>query len=108
MTISIRKATAPDAETLIALSRRTIGACYRPFLGDAAVDGFIDSGLSDAYVTDNIGHCTVMLLNEQIIGYSVCRDSLVDLMMIEVPHQRGGFGTLLLKHVEETLFESFA
>jgi hypothetical protein len=43
MDTEIRKARASDIAVLIALSRRTISASYRPFLGAEAVDAFIAS-----------------------------------------------------------------
>ncbi len=40
----IRLAEPRDAQSLIELSLRTIRASYVSFLGDAAVEAFIDSG----------------------------------------------------------------
>jgi ribosomal protein S18 acetylase RimI-like enzyme len=39
-----------------------------------------------------------------IAGFSVCRDNLIDLMMIDSSLQRNGLGTKLLAHVAESLF----
>jgi ribosomal protein S18 acetylase RimI-like enzyme len=105
--VSIGRALETDIGALISLSRRTISASYRPLLGDAAVDGFIGSGAADAYVTDHIPQCTVIKHDEHIVGYCVCHDNVIDLMMIDVAHQRHGLGTLLLNHAEKTLFGSF-
>lgn len=46
----VRKAVAADLDVLIDLSRRTISASYRPFLGDDAVDEFLVGGAADRYV----------------------------------------------------------
>lgn len=103
--IGIRKADPADAETLITLSRRTISQCYRPFLGDQAVDGFIGSGAVDSYVRDNLPTCTLVLCDGRVAGFAVCRDDLLDLMMVDVDFHRQGLGTALLQHAEKTIFE---
>jgi ribosomal protein S18 acetylase RimI-like enzyme len=107
MTTSVRSAEAADVGGLIALSRRTICASYRPFLGDEAVDAFLGSGAVEQYVTENLGRCTVLVREGQVVGYAVCRDDLIDLLMIDQGVQRQGLGTELLAHVEGSLFRSY-
>lgn len=104
MNTLIRPATAADIAGLIELSRRTISACYRSFLGEEAVDGFIGSGAADQYIRDNIGRCLVLCRAGKIVGWSVCRDQLIDLMMIDCACHRQGLGSQLLAHVEQQLF----
>jgi GNAT superfamily N-acetyltransferase len=101
----IRKARVSDIATFIALSRRTISASYRPFLGDQAVDAFIASGAADQYVRENIAWCTVIVAERKVVGYTVCKANLIDLMMIDQPYHRRGLGTELLAYVEGTLFQ---
>jgi ribosomal protein S18 acetylase RimI-like enzyme len=107
MSTPIRTAFASDLSTLIALSRRTISASYRSFLGDQAVDAFLDSGAADQYVADNMERCTVLMCDGEIAGFSVCRDNTIDLMMVDCVRHRQGFGTKLLRHVEEALFQRY-
>jgi ribosomal protein S18 acetylase RimI-like enzyme len=107
MNTSVRNAVAADIGSLIALSRRTISASYRPFLGDEAVDAFLGSGAVEQYVTENLARCTVLVRNGQVVGYAACRDALIDLLMIDQGVQRQGLGTELLAHVERTLFRSY-
>lgn len=61
MQTQIRKALSSDIYLLIDLFRGTISACYWRFLGDEAVDEFIDSGAADRYVQDNLDHCSVIV-----------------------------------------------
>src|SRR5262249_49231449 len=103
----IRKALESDIIVLLDLSRRTISASYRSFLGDEAVDGFLGSGAADRYVQENIADCWVIVRDGQIVGYAVCRDNLIDLMMIDHDFQRHRLGTELLHHVEEMLATSY-
>ncbi|RII11320.1 hypothetical protein DSC45_28950 [Streptomyces sp. YIM 130001] len=51
---TVRPATGEDLGDLQALARRTIGTCYRGFLGDEAADWFIGSGASDAHVRTHL------------------------------------------------------
>jgi hypothetical protein len=59
MNTMIRQAPASDAPVLIDLSRRTISASYRPFLGDQAVAAFPGGGAVDRYVTENLGRTSL-------------------------------------------------
>jgi ribosomal protein S18 acetylase RimI-like enzyme len=105
MATQVRSATDADVEALIGLTRRTISASYRPVLGDAMVDAFIDSGAADEYVRQNVAQCSVIVSDGALMGYAVCREDLIDLMMIDVAYQRRGLGSILLKHMEGALFQ---
>lgn len=107
MKIQIRKATTSDVEALITLSKRTIRASYRIFLNDETVDAYIGSSAVDEYVRENIQRCSVIVDAGKIAGYSVCKDNLIDLMMIDHGLHRRGLGSRLLEHCEETLFQTF-
>src|SRR5262245_20399850 len=103
MNTLIREALASDVGELIDLSHRTIRASYPPFLGDEAVDAFLVSGAADRYVTENVGCCSVIVRDGRVVGYAVCRDNLIDLMMIDHAFHRQGLGTELLHWVQESL-----
>ena len=107
MHIEIRQAESADEEPLKALSRRTIEASSRPFLGHEAVESYITSGAVDQYVEDHIQDCSVIVAANVLVGFSVCKRNLIDLMMIDHKYQRQGLGTRLLKFVEYVLFTSF-
>ncbi len=107
MTKEIRKATVTDVDALKEIARRTIDANYRSFLSDEGVDWFIENG-SDQYVEENIDDCWVILNDSQIIGFSVCKENLIDLMMIDNDYHRQGYGTIILKHCEQHLFSTFS
>jgi GNAT superfamily N-acetyltransferase len=100
----IRQASSADVETLIALSCRTIRASYGPFLGQEVVNAFIGSGAVDQYIGDHVEHSTVILADDDIVGYAVCRGPMIELMMIDQRLHRCGFGTRLLQHCEGALF----
>lgn len=97
-------ATPADVDALITLSRRTIRASYRSFLGDAAVDAFIGGGAADRYVLDHVAQAAVIEADGRIAGFAVCRGDRIDLMMIDAGLHGRGLGTRLLAHCEEALF----
>jgi ribosomal protein S18 acetylase RimI-like enzyme len=103
MKTCVRAALASDTIALIELSRKTISASYRPFLGDQAVDGFLDSGAADRYVQENLNCCRVLVRDGRIVGYAVCKANMIDLLMIDQACHRQGLGTELLRQVEEIL-----
>ncbi len=107
MKTEVRKAVVQDADTLKKIARKTIDADYRSFLKDEGVDWFIGSGASDQYIDENINDCWIILSDYQIIGFSVCKANLIDLMMINHAYHRHGYGTKLLKHCEQYLFNTF-
>lgn len=107
MKAEIRKAVLQDADTLKTIARRTIDANYRLFLESEGVDRFIESGASDAIVEENIGDSWVILSNSQIVGFSICKGNLIDLMMIDHDYHRQGYGTTLLNYCEKRLLKTF-
>lgn len=107
MNTQIRKATKSDIKVLKDLSKKTINANYRTFLGDEPVDAFIDSGAVDKYVDENIESCSVILSDGNVAGYAVTKDNLIDLMMIDDDFHRRGLGTKILEYCEEMLFKNY-
>jgi len=107
MDARVREAWPSDGDALIALSRGTISASYRTFLGDDAVTAFVDSGAVERYVEENLARCSVILADGKVVGYAVCKGNRIDLMMIDRDHQRRGLGTELLAHCESMLFRGF-
>jgi ribosomal protein S18 acetylase RimI-like enzyme len=103
---TVRAATEADLERIQDLARRTIDARYRAFLGDEGVDGFLDSGASDDYVAEGLSDTDVLMVEERIVGFCVCKQSLIDLMMVDHEAHRRGYGTTLLRHAEARLLET--
>ena len=101
--IKIRKAEAADLPNMQEIARRTIDSCYRSFLGDEGVDWFLNSGESDREIERGLANCDVLLCGEVIVGFCICIDDLVHLMMVDVERHRKGLGTRLLGHCESQL-----
>lgn len=105
----MRPAITEDLAELQALARRTIDASYRSFLGDEAVDWFVDSGASDDHVATHLaqGHAYCLQEGGTTVGFAIIDGATVDLMMIDHRRHRQGLGRLLLSHVEAVLFSRY-
>jgi len=103
----IRMAQESDAEVLLDLSNRTVLASYSSFLGKDAVEGYIQSGAIERFIKGSLGRCWVIVGDGGLLGYSVTREHMIDLMMIDCLHHRKGLGSQLLEHTEQWLFEQF-
>jgi ribosomal protein S18 acetylase RimI-like enzyme len=107
MNSKIRKAQSGDLPEMQRISREVIDQNYRCFLGDDAVDHFIDSGMADAYIAEMIEHATLILVNDEIAGMCICKENLIDLLMVDTRFQRLGLGKTLLDHVVAGIFEKY-
>ncbi|WP_328474991.1 GNAT family N-acetyltransferase [Actinoplanes sp. NBC_00393] len=105
----VRLAVADDLGALQRLARRTIDASYRSFLGDDSVDWFINSGASDDHIEGHFrqGHVYCLEAEKEIVGLTILDGPTIDLMMIDIGHQRRGWGRVLLARAEEALFARY-
>ncbi len=105
---SFRSAKSDDAQTVKNIARQVITSNYTSFLGTEVVRNFIESGLSDKEIDDGMKHCTLMICDEKIIGFSITNDSLLHLIMIDTACQNKGYGSKLLTYIENILFDKYA
>lgn len=106
MNIRFRKGTIADMEALAALSRKNISEIYPSFLGEDAVESYLQSGAVERYLAENVTRCVVLVGDGTVIGYSVSNQDLIDLMMIDAEFHRLGLGTALLRYTEDILFQT--
>lgn len=103
--VEIRAANAADLPIIQSIARRTIDKCYRSFLEDEGVDGFINSGESDRELQNHIDSCDVLLRERVPVAFAIYFDDLIHLMMVDVDLHRQGIGSHLLAHCEKQLFD---
>lgn len=103
---SIRPAQAADLDGLIAFPKRTILACYPPFLGREAVEGYIASGAVEKFFEEKLPRCFVLEQDGALTGVAAHTGSFVELLMVDVGLHRKGLGGRLMDHLEALLFES--
>lgn len=95
----VRKAINKDKEILIDISRRTINSNFRIFMGDEAVDGYIDSGMADEEIISNQENTYVLEINDIIVGLCVWKENLLHLIMIDPEYQKNGAGYYFIEQV---------
>ena len=88
------------------MARHTIDMNYRSFIDDERVDWFI-FGPSDDYLRKHTGNTKVLTIDGSIVGFAVCKEDLIDLIMIDHESHRRGLGSVLLAHCEMELFEHY-
>lgn len=100
---NIRKAGKTDLVAMQNLARNTIDTCYRSFLGDEGVDGYINSGESDSEVERQLPHCFLIESDQKIQGYCAFENDFIHILMVSPESQRSGLGSTLLRFVENEM-----
>lgn len=107
MKIKLRKADKSELPMLQTFAREVIDKNYREHLGDEAVDWFIGSGASDQYMQDSIDDTILAVMDEQTVGICICKEELIDLLMIQNGMQNRGIGSAFLTLVSEELLKQY-
>ncbi|QQE13774.1 GNAT family N-acetyltransferase [Planctomycetota bacterium] len=107
MKIEIRSAAACDVDDIVKISKRTIRACYIGFLGENAVKMFTGGEAIRGYTKEHLGQTCVIVVDEVMAGFCVCKVNLIDLLMIDNARHRLGLGSRLLAHCEGQLFKKY-
>lgn len=105
--LTLRKAKEQEAAFLQKFARSAIDRNYRAFLGGEAVDFFIGSGASDQYIAESIGDTTLAVLRDEVVGMCVCKDDLIDLVMVRNDRQGQGIGSAFIDMVSKGLLERY-
>lgn len=58
MSIQFKQATNKDSQSIKFIARKVICTNYIPFMGIEMATDFIESGMSDKEIDDNIDNCT--------------------------------------------------
>lgn len=101
--LTLRKAKEQEIAFLQEFTRSVIDRNYRAFLGDEAVDFFIGSGASDQYIAESIADTTLAVLGDEVVGMCVCKDDLIDLVMVRNDRQGQGIGSALIELIGREL-----
>lgn len=103
-----RLAVTEDLPILKGIARDVIESCYSSFLSLEAIRAYIDSGQSDREIENGAGDCVLMLdVEERILGFAITQESTLHLLMIVSERQNRGYGSKLLRHVEDKLFDRY-
>ena len=107
MELKLRKAQENEVTFLQDFAKDIINKNYRSFLGDEAVDYFIESGASDEYMLQNRDDIIVALLNDEIVGICICKEDTIDLIMVHSEMHRQGIGSHFINKISEELLKKY-
>jgi ribosomal protein S18 acetylase RimI-like enzyme len=104
-----RDATRQDGAALTLIAQKTIGACYRSFLGVEKLVEFLESGAINEYVAQNLekNYCPIQMLDREPIGFAICRDNIIDWFIVDYRYHQRGIGAQLLAHCESEMFQAY-
>lgn len=101
--LTIRRVEADELSLVQTIAREVIITCYPAFLGPKPVAAFIESGQSDQVFIEYKSDLFVLRDENQLIGFSICFEDFIHLMMVRPDAQRGGYGSQLLGWCEEAI-----
>jgi len=103
---TFKRTDASDLECIQMIARKTVDHSYRYFLGDEIVDHYLNSGHLEAHLSNHINNTWALYKGNNILGFSICIDNVIDFMMVDADYHRQGLGTKLLQCCEDLLFEN--
>jgi ribosomal protein S18 acetylase RimI-like enzyme len=72
------------------------------------VDGFIGSGEIERFIVENVDRTSVIVVDELVVGYAATEGNMITLLMIDTDFHKQSYGSALLEHVENELFQTYA
>lgn len=104
--MNFRSASEADLGRVQEIARDTIDVSYRSFIDDDRVDWLV-SGPSDEYLRECNDDITLVTEDESIVGFAVCKQDLIDLIVVDHASHGRGYGSALLAHCELEMFERY-
>ena len=86
----IRAAVAEDEADILRVARDVADVFTRAYLGDEAVDFYINSGSCDEDMRKEIANATLLLLNKKIIAVMIWHDNQMQGFMTQIPYHGTG------------------
>ncbi len=86
----IRKANNNDETEILKIARDVTDKFARKYLGDEAVDWYINSGSCDNDMKNDIDNMILITENDKIIGMMIWHNELMHMLMIDIPYHGKG------------------
>ena len=107
MKLNFRKASNSDLNTLLAISKQTIDKSYRYWLDNEDVNQYLSSNSLDKYLKNNIDFTWVAIIDDEIVGFAICIENVIDFMLVGYKFQRNGYGSQILNFCEIMLMQTY-
>ncbi len=107
MGLSFRKALNSDFDAVITLSKETIDKSYRYWLGDRIVNQYLATDSLDRHIKNNIENVWLASDDNEIIGFAICIENIIEFMLVGYNYQRKGYGSQILEFCENMLLQKY-
>lgn len=98
--LKTRYADVSERSAIQTMARDVIRGRYTAFFGPEMVDAFIGSGQADEEFVTHEDNLYVLVDGSDIIGFSICFENFIHLLMVKMERQNEGLGSVLLKDCE--------
>ena len=107
MKLNFRKASYSDLTTILTISKQTIDKSYRYWLDDQVVNQYLSSNSLDKYLKNNIDNTWAAIIDNEIVGFAICIENVIDFMLVGHCFQRNGYGSQILDFCENLLMQTY-
>ncbi len=107
MNYKIRKACKSDEKRILELAREITDRFSRKYLGDEAVDWYINSGMCDSDMKADIDNMVLLTIDNEIIGVMIWHDELMHLLLIDIPYHGTGAAKYFCDKIIEEKFKIY-
>ncbi len=95
----IRQATPNDEKQILKIARDVTDKFTRTYLGDEAVDWYINSGSCDNDMKNDIPNMLLLTEEETIVGMMIWHSDLMHFLMIDIPYHGTGAASYFCKEI---------
>lgn len=107
MNYTIRNANINDKSEILRIAREVTDKFSRKYLGDEAVDWYINSGSCDNDMLNDISNMKLLIKNDKVIGMMIWHDELMHFLMIDIPFHGTGAAQYFCDQIIPTKLEQF-
>jgi ribosomal protein S18 acetylase RimI-like enzyme len=105
---TIRKAKEEDLPQLCRLLASVFEESHLEDSDNEDVGWFLHSGETGKFVSDNLERCMVLLCDGAVAGLCVYNSDVIEVIAVGEAYRSQGYGSQLLREVEDELFEDCA
>ncbi|BDC99491.1 hypothetical protein [Persicobacter psychrovividus] len=100
--IEFRQATPADLDDIIRIFKAVITEQLLP-LADPLPDHYTDEGERFDFFYDLVNRTTLMIVDENTIGFGIIKEGLLKFLMIELEQQKNAYGAFFMEELEKQL-----
>ncbi len=103
-----RKANLDDKGEILRIARDVTDKFSRQYLGNEAVDWYINSGSCDNDMVNDIPNMDLLLKDDKIIGMMIWHNELMHFLMIDLPYHGTGAAQYFCNQIIPNKLEKYS